>query len=168
MSDAILQRAIDLDSKLQHLQSLSQHNKSVEQHGISQKFLNYFQSVDKTIGERALGPQQTLSGKVQATYEQATQQARAMDQQKGYSKIASDVRYSLSRFLIFLILVSQQYYAKAKSSEWGQKVKDFYTNTSKQIIDIHEEARRISLQSKAKNTTVVEAEAEKAAPTSST
>lgn len=106
LSDSILQRAIDLDSRLRLLQSQSQHNKSVEQHGISQKFLNYFQSMDKTIGERALGPQQTFSAKVQATVGQATQQARAMDQKKGYSKTATDVRYSLFRSRHSLIHVS--------------------------------------------------------------
>jgi len=117
LSDSILQQAIDMDKK----------------HGISQRFLQYFQSVDKTIGERALGPQQTVSAKVQATVEQATQQARAVDQQKGYSKIATD------------------YYSKAISSQWGQKVLDFYTKTSKQVIDIHEEARRIAYQEKLKD-----------------
>jgi len=128
LSDSILQRAIDMDKK----------------HGISQKFLRYFQSVDKTIGERALGPEQTVSAKVQATVEQATQQARAVDQQKGYSKIAND------------------YYSKAISSQWGQKVLDFYTKTSKQVIDIHEEARRIAHQEKLKDSpTVGDVEADK-------
>ena len=42
----------------------------------------------------------------------------------------------------FLLLT--QYYAKALSSPFGQKVKAFYTTTSKQVLDIHEEARRIA------------------------
>jgi len=48
-------------------------------------------SLDKTLGERMAGPQQTVSGKLQATVEQASQQARAMDEQRGYSKVATDV-----------------------------------------------------------------------------
>lgn len=64
----------------------------LEKHGISRRFLDYFQSLDKTIGERALGQQQTVSGKVHATVEQATKQARAVDEQRGFSKIANDVR----------------------------------------------------------------------------
>lgn len=39
-----------------------------------------------------------------------------------------------------------QYYSRALSSQWGQKVKAFYTTTSKQVLDIHEEARRIASQ----------------------
>ena len=64
-----------------------------EKHGISRRFLDYFHSLDKTIGERALGQQQTVSGKVHATVEQATKQARAVDEQRGFTKIANDVRY---------------------------------------------------------------------------
>lgn len=33
---------------------------------------------------------------------------------------------------------------KAITSPLGQKVKVFYTDTSKQVLDIHEEARRIA------------------------
>ena len=33
---------------------------------------------------------------------------------------------------------------KAISSPFGQKVKEFYTTTEKQLRDIHEEARRIA------------------------
>ena len=36
-----------------------------------------------------------------------------------------------------------QYYSRALASPFGQKVKAFYTTTSKQVLDIHEEARRI-------------------------
>lgn len=37
-----------------------------------------------------------------------------------------------------------KYYTKAFSSPLGQKVRDFYTTTSKQVLDIHEEASRIA------------------------
>ncbi|KAF8967097.1 hypothetical protein BDZ97DRAFT_1917048 [Flammula alnicola] len=114
LSDQILQRAIEIDSK----------------QGISKRFLAYFHTLDKSVGERALGPDQTISAKVQTTVDHAAQQARALDEQKGYSKIAHD------------------YYLKAIASPFGQKVKAFYTETSKQVKDIHEEARRIADQEK--------------------
>ena len=102
LSDAILQRAIDMDSKLRRPFSLHiETYKFIEAHGISQKFLSYFHSMDKTIGERTLGPQQTVSAKLQATVEQATQQARSIDQQKGYLKIANDVRFSRSVLIFY-------------------------------------------------------------------
>jgi len=114
LSDQVLEKAIAMDHK----------------HGISTRFLNYFQSLDKSVGERALGRDQTISGKLQATVGSATQQARAMDEQKGISKIAND------------------YYQSAITSPFGLKVKAFYTDTSKQVQDIHEEARRIADQQK--------------------
>ncbi|KAI0930748.1 hypothetical protein AcV7_004848 [Taiwanofungus camphoratus] len=115
LSDHVLRRAIEMDQK----------------HGISTRFIAYMQSLDTKLGEKALGPEKTISGKVQETLTNAHQQARTIDEQKGYSKQATD------------------YYARALSSPLGQKVKAFYTTTSKQILDIHEEARRIAATHKA-------------------
>lgn len=42
-----------------------------------------------------------------------------------------------------------QYYSKALAHPLGQRVFAFYTSTSKQVLDIHEEARRIAEQQKA-------------------
>jgi len=115
LSDGILQRAIELDN----------------QKGISTRFLNYIKGLDQTVGAKALGPDKTVSGKIQETLSNATTQAKSVDEQKGYSKIAQD------------------YYSKAINSPFGQKVFSFYTTTSKQVLDIHEEARRIADQHKA-------------------
>jgi len=115
LSDGILQRAIQLDAEK----------------GISKRFLNYFQSVDSSIGAKTLGPDQTISGKVTSTIQTATQHAKTVDEQKGYSKVAGD------------------YYTSALGSHLGQRVRAFYTTTSKQILDIHEEARRIADEHKA-------------------
>lgn len=60
--------------------------------GISSRFLSYWNTVDTTVGAKALGPDQTVSGKVASTVSAATQQARAIDEQKGISKTATDVR----------------------------------------------------------------------------
>ncbi|KAJ7043826.1 hypothetical protein C8F04DRAFT_679367 [Mycena alexandri] len=114
LSDGILQRAIEIDTK----------------QGISKRFLSYLTTVDTTIGNKALGPDQTVSGKVVETVTAATQQVRSVDEQKGYSKTAGD------------------YYSKALASSFGGKVREFYTTTSKQVLDIHEEAKRISAEQK--------------------
>ena len=95
LSDQILQRAIHLDGKFgQCLLSFLQGNipSHTAEKGISQRFLNYFQSIDSSIGAKALGPDQTLSGKVTSTIQTATQHAKTVDEQRGYSKVAGDVR----------------------------------------------------------------------------
>ncbi|KAI0317651.1 hypothetical protein OF83DRAFT_1171814 [Amylostereum chailletii] len=115
LSDSVLQRAIQLDSEK----------------GISKRFLDYFQTIDTSLGAKALGPDQTISGKVSSTILGAHKSAKSIDEQKGYSKSASD------------------YYTKALSSPLGQRVRQFYTTTSKQILDIHEEARRLADEHKA-------------------
>ncbi|KAJ7081394.1 hypothetical protein B0H15DRAFT_855026 [Mycena belliarum] len=115
LSDSILNRAIEIDTK----------------QGISKRFLSYLTTLDSTIGAKALGPDKTVSGKVVETVGAATQQARAVDEQKGYSKSAGD------------------YYSRALASPLGGRVRAFYTTTSKQALDIHEEARRIAAEHKA-------------------
>jgi len=118
LSDSILERAIEIDNK----------------QGISKRFLDYFHSLDNSLGSRALGPEQTISGKVQSTVEAAKQQAKTVDERQGLSKIAQD------------------YYIQAISSPFGQKVRAFYTSTSKQVLDIHEEARRLAVEHKSTTT----------------
>ncbi|KAF8334701.1 uncharacterized protein EI90DRAFT_2914835, partial [Cantharellus anzutake] len=87
--------------------------------GISAKFQNYIKQLDHGVGHRTLGPDQTVSGKVTST-------VKELDEKKKFSQIAND------------------YYEKAISSPFGQRVLAFYSSTSKQIFDIHEEARRIA------------------------
>jgi len=117
LSDHILERAIEIDNN----------------QGISKRFLHYFHSLDSSLGARALGPDQTISSKVQSTVNAAAQQAKTVDEQKGYSKSAND------------------FYSKAIASPLGQKVRSFYTSTFKEVKDIHEEARRIVEEHKASN-----------------
>jgi hypothetical protein len=87
--------------------------------------LSFISDLDKSAGQRALGPEQTVSGKVQSTLKEAQTRVKSVDEQKGYSKVA------------------YEYYSKAPASPLGQSVLTFYTNTSKQVRDIHEEALRI-------------------------
>lgn len=143
LSDNVLQRAIDIDQK----------------QGISKRFLNYFRSLDTTLGQKLfgakhteptvtekgkeplgetseagaasnLGRHPTVTGKAQETVAGIREKARSMDEQGGYTKSASD------------------YYTKAIQSPFGQKVYAFYSSTSKQVLDIHEEAKRISADQK--------------------
>lgn len=66
--------------------------------GISKQFLNYFQSLDKSVGESALGRDQTISGHVRKSLDVAAQHARTVDEQGGYSKIAHGVGTLCSLF----------------------------------------------------------------------
>ncbi|KAN0087799.1 hypothetical protein V8E55_006420 [Tylopilus felleus] len=109
LSENILKRAIDIDNK----------------HGISKTFLSFMSGLDKSVGQRALGPDQTVSAKIQSTLTAAHTRVKSIDEKKGYSKIA------------------QEYYSKALASPLGQSVLSFYTSTKKQVRDIHEEALRI-------------------------
>jgi len=98
-----------------------------QKNGISHRFLSYIQSIDQTLGSKLGGPEPTVSEKVLNT-------AKTIDEKQGISTKATT------------------YYEKALSSPWGQKVFAFYSTTSKQVLDIHEEARRIADQHKAAGT----------------
>lgn len=99
LSDHILQQAIEIDSGY-YFHSFVSHslNFYLAKQGISKRFLDFFRGVDKSVGEKALGPDQTVSQKLQATVGSAAQRAKAVDEQKGYSKIAQDVRIGSSRY----------------------------------------------------------------------
>jgi hypothetical protein len=107
LSDNILQKAIDMDKK----------------QGISQRFLNYFRSLDSTLGQKLFGGKPaeptatekgkepvaetseagaatnlerhpTVSGKAQETVAGIREKAMAMNEQGGYTKQANDVSRS--------------------------------------------------------------------------
>ena len=82
LSDSILQRAIELDT----------------QKGISTRFLSYIQGLDTTLGQKALGPDQKISTMMGTKLAQAQEQARSIDQQRGISTKAGDVR---ARFFLW-------------------------------------------------------------------
>ena len=65
----------------------------LDKQGISSRFLSYFHSLDKSVGERTLGPDQTISGKLQSTVGKAVQQAKTVDEEKGYLRAVQDVRF---------------------------------------------------------------------------
>jgi hypothetical protein len=71
----------------------------IEKQGISKRFLEYFHSVDSTLGQKALGPDQTISGKVHSSVSGGINQAKAFNEQKGVTKKVGDVRTLLPLFV---------------------------------------------------------------------
>jgi hypothetical protein len=119
--------------------------------GISKRCLTYFDDLNNRIGKRAFGADQTVTGAVHAKVEEQIKQAKSIDEQKGFSRIANDVCLLCSSGdLLILTRDYSQYYEKAVASPLGQRVVSFYTETSKQVLDIHEEARRIAQEERRK------------------
>jgi len=110
LGDNIIERFIEFDQK----------------QGISSRFLNFFNSIDHTVGSKLVGENHTVSEKIneQATF--VVNKTKEVDQNRGVS----------ARF--------NAYFNKALDTTVGQKVHRFYTDTSKQVLDVHEEARRIA------------------------
>ncbi|KAF8309323.1 hypothetical protein DL93DRAFT_2230962 [Clavulina sp. PMI_390] len=116
LSDSILQRAIDMDQK----------------QGISTRFLSYLNQLDTEAGKRVLKPgaEGTPHPKVS---EKVLETAKTMDEQHQITKTASDVSSTGSA-----------YYSKALATPFGKQIFSFYSSTSKQVLDIHAEARRMA------------------------
>jgi hypothetical protein len=94
LSDQVLAKMIELDSTYSSSSFLIVYSfKILAKQGISQRFLSYMKSLDSTVGAKALGPDQTVSAKIQETVAAATQHAKTVDEQKGFSKTAGDVRF---------------------------------------------------------------------------
>jgi len=100
--------------------------------GISSKFLAYMQKLDSKVGSTVANqPDAKVSGVIGGTLAQATTKAKEIDQQRGISSFFLD------------------YYSKAINTNTGQKVLQFYTSTTKQVKDVHEEAVRIASEKRA-------------------
>jgi hypothetical protein len=100
--------------------------------GISTRFLNYIKGLDKTLGQKIGGPETTVSDKAKSVLAQGQARAKSVDEQHGITKQAGD------------------YYSRAIASPFGQKVVAFYTQTAKQVAEVHEEATRIAQAEKEK------------------
>jgi hypothetical protein len=162
LSDQIVQRAIQLD----------------QEKGISKKFREYIEvlyanmtSLDKQLGEKLGGPEPAsarlsaniasldkqlgerlgggpeaepasakISASVGAAYTGARERASSIDEERGISKQAGEY-YNKA--------ITHEYYVNAINSRFSNSVYDFYTTTTKQISDVHEEAKRIAEQQKA-------------------
>jgi len=94
-------------------------------------------NIDQTIGSKLGGPEP-----------KPTFSEKAFSVTKGL-----DTKYGVSS-------KTTSYYQTALASPFGQKVWAFYSSTSKQVLDIHEEATRIAEAHKASGTTPQPAVAE--------
>lgn len=88
-----------------------------KKHGLSAKFSSYLTSALSTIESKT----------------HATDRAKAVDQQYGVTQKAGA---GLSSF--------QRYFEKALGTPTGQKIRQFYDVGEKQVLDIHNEARRLA------------------------
>jgi len=101
-----------------------------QKQGISSRFLTFFNNLDKSVGSRVVGQDKTVSGKVNEGAAAVVAKTREVDQNRGVS----------NKF--------QEYYNRIISTGVGQKVQAFYTTTQKQVLDVHEEAKRIAEEKK--------------------
>jgi hypothetical protein len=97
ISDAALQQAINLDQK----------------HGVSSRFLNTLQGLDKKY--------------------HATDRAQTVDQSYGITQKATNLLQGIG-----------SYFEKAADTPTGQKIVKFYSDSQRQVTDIHSEARRLA------------------------
>jgi hypothetical protein len=96
ISDAAIQRAIELDSK----------------HGVSNRFMNTLNQLDQKF--------------------HATDRAKAADQSYGITDRVTSLFSGLS-----------SYFEKATNTPTGKKLVKFYTDSQRQVQDIHAEAQRL-------------------------
>lgn len=76
---------------------------------------------------------------------QATDKAKSMDQSYGVTPKVNNILTGLST-----------YYEKAAGTPSGKKIVNFYTQTSRQVVDIHNEARRLADLKKQNHTTTTD------------
>jgi len=97
-------------------------------HGLSKRFLAWFTPLQEKVVAKAQEIDQN-----RGITEKANQVATGADARLGASAKASQA-----------IEMSKSYYSSALQSTWGAKVSQFYTDSAKQVQDVHEEAKRIA------------------------
>jgi len=97
-------------------------------YGVSKRFLSWFTPLQEKVISKAqeIDQQKNITAR-------ATTLASDTDAKLGASTKANQA-----------IEMSKSYYAQALQSTFGAKVHRFYTETAKQVQDVHEEARRIA------------------------
>jgi len=97
-------------------------------YGISKRFLSFFKPLSNTVTEKvvALDQQHQISEKAKDTASQ------------------TDAKLNLSEKTEKAKNIGKQYYSSALSSPFGARVQAFYTETQKQIVDVHEVGRNSS------------------------
>lgn len=61
-----------------------------EKQGISSRFLDFFHSLDKQVGEKVVGEQKTVTGKINESAAAVVAKTREVDQNRGVSARFSD------------------------------------------------------------------------------
>ncbi|KAA1109759.1 hypothetical protein PGTUg99_034097 [Puccinia graminis f. sp. tritici] len=99
------------------------------------------QAISKAI---ALDQKHGISTKFTAYFHKIQERAAKAKPSSPVTDSAAAPSAPPAKGLSSLMNWSQQYYEKALSSKHGAKVKEFYTTTSKQVLDVHSEATRIA------------------------
>jgi hypothetical protein len=115
----------------------------IAKYGVSKRFTSWFDSANKGVGSKVLGPEQTVTGKVQSTLVGVSGKARQIDEERGFSKMWLDVCTFTTAMFTATDLEPFQYYNKALQSSMGKQIYGFYTSTANQVVDVHAEAVRI-------------------------
>lgn len=123
LGDGVVNKAIQVDQK----------------QGISTRFLNFIRGLNTSIGQKIGGPDATVTSQAKATIAAGQQRAMTINEQHQITQRVQtfDEQHGLTR-------QATTYYSKAISSPFGQRVLSFYTETAKQVQDVHEEAKRIA------------------------
>ena len=85
--------------------------------------------LDKSIGQKTLGPDQTISGKIQSTFKEAHMRVKSIDEQKGHSKVAREV-YHLPPILFWVLAHTDGTLVLQESS--------YFTLRSKCLVLLHQ------------------------------
>jgi len=101
-------------------------------YGISARFLKFFKPLSEQVTTKATELDQTHH-----ISEKAVNAANTTDAKLGVKENVNKATQ-----------IGKQYYSSALQSPVGAKVSQFYTQTAKQVLDVHEEAKRIAASRK--------------------
>lgn len=105
------------------------------------EYLAHGYTVSDSAIERAiaLDKQHGVSSRFTTALQNFDQKYKASEKAKGV-----DDKYGVSARAGQGYRTFNSYFEKAMGTPTGQKVRDFYTNTQKQVLDVHNEARRLA------------------------
>ncbi|CAD6891308.1 unnamed protein product [Tilletia controversa] len=136
ISDDVTKRAIDFD----------------KQHGYSERFTKFLESVDRSLGEKL-----TKAPSVAPTEKtkEAAQDAPATNTSVGQDpSLVRQVQAQANAVLAHPIVKTRTDWVWSRLSEYynaimnQDRIHDFYTQTSRTVQDVHEEAKRIKAEKK--------------------
>lgn len=101
-----------------------------QKYGVSTRFTNYFNAIHANL--------KSVDEKYKVT-DKATTHAKSIDEKY---KVQDQLKQQQESWTN----IGKSYYQKALSSPLGERVYQFYTTAQKQVLDVHNEAKRISEQ----------------------